>query len=110
MDLGITGKVALVTGGSHGIGRAISEELGRNGCRVVVVARGREQIDETLEAIRRDGGTASGVTADLTQLDSYPQMAEAAHAAFDWPDIAIYAPVAPPPGGFDAYGDADLDS
>ncbi|MAT50745.1 MAG: hypothetical protein CMK32_06125, partial [Porticoccaceae bacterium] len=39
MDLGIAGKVALVTGGSHGIGRCISLDLARNGCKVVVVAR-----------------------------------------------------------------------
>jgi len=45
MDLGIARKVAVVTGGSHGMGRAISEELGRNGCKVVVVARGREQLE-----------------------------------------------------------------
>src|SRR3546814_2740700 len=58
MDLGIAGKVAIVTGGSHGIGRAVSEELGRNGCRVVVVARGQEQLDSTVDAIRSEGGEA----------------------------------------------------
>ena len=52
MDLGLAGKVALVSGGSKGIGRAISEELGREGCRVVVTARGKEAVDETVSAIR----------------------------------------------------------
>jgi 3-oxoacyl-[acyl-carrier protein] reductase len=61
MDLGIAGKTALVTGGSHGIGRSIAVELGRNGCRVVVVARGQERIDKTVEAIRAEGGQAAGI-------------------------------------------------
>ena len=52
MDLGLSGKVALVSGGSKGIGRAISEELGREGCRVVVTARGGEAVDSTVAAIR----------------------------------------------------------
>ena len=105
MDLGIAGKVALVTGGSHGIGRAISEELGRNGCRVVVVARGREQIDETVAAIEAEGGEAAGVSADLTEIGSYPYMVEQAKAAFDAPDIAVFSPVAPPSGKFSDYDD-----
>jgi 3-oxoacyl-[acyl-carrier protein] reductase len=109
MDLGIAGKVAVVTGGSGGIGRKISEELGRNGCRVVVVARGREQLDDTVAAIRKEGGTAVSVTADLTAFDSYPHIVEQAKAAFDVPDIAIYSPVAPPSGGFDEFDDADFD-
>jgi 3-oxoacyl-[acyl-carrier protein] reductase len=109
MDLGIRGKVAIVTGGSHGIGRSISEELGRNGVRVVVVARGQEQIDDTVAAIKREGGEAIGVSADLTSFDSFPSMVEQARAAFDLPDIAIYSPVAPPPGLFADFTDADFD-
>lgn len=108
MDLGIAGKVALVTGGSHGIGRSISEELGRNGCRVVVVARGQEQIADTVASIKAAGGEAAGVSADLTKLEDYPRMIAEASRLFDAPDIAIFSPVAPPSGKFSEYGDADF--
>src|SRR3546814_14379217 len=76
MDLGIAGKVAIVTGGSHGIGRAVSEELGRNGCRVVVVARGQEQLDSTVDAIGSEGGEAIAVSADITAFDCFPRMVD----------------------------------
>jgi 3-oxoacyl-[acyl-carrier protein] reductase len=109
MDLGIAGKVAVVTGGSHGIGRSISEELGRNGVRVVVVARGREQLDSTVDAIKSEGGEAIAVSADLTSFESFPYIVEQAQAAFGLPDIAVYSPVAPPPGRFDDFTDADFD-
>jgi 3-oxoacyl-[acyl-carrier protein] reductase len=109
MDLGIAGKVAIVTGGSHGIGRSISEELGRNGCRVAVVARGREQLDDTVAAIKREGGEAVGISADLTDMGCYTTMVEETRSAFGSPDIAIYSPVAPPSGLFDEFSDEDFD-
>src|SRR3546814_11274503 len=103
MDLGIAGKVAIVTGGSHGIGRAVSEELGRNGCRVVVVARGQAQLDSTVDAIRSEGGEAIAVSADLTAFDCFPRMVAEADDVFGPPDLAISYPVAPPSGMFDAF-------
>jgi 3-oxoacyl-[acyl-carrier protein] reductase len=71
MDLGIAGKVALVTGGSKGIGRATSEELGRAGCRVVVAAREQQAIDDTVRSIRTSGGEAVGFSGDLTNVENY---------------------------------------
>ncbi|MDB5971394.1 MAG: family oxidoreductase [Hydrocarboniphaga sp.] len=110
MDLGIAGKVAIVTGGSHGIGRSISDELGRNGVKVVVVARGQEQLDETVAAIRAEGGVAVAVSGDLTSLDMHDHVVEQTVAAFGTtPDIAIYSPVAPPPGPFEQFTDEDFD-
>src|SRR3546814_20864907 len=93
MDLGITGKVAVVTGGSHGMGRAVAEELGRNGCRAVVVARGQQRLDETVEAITREGGQAVAVSADIRRIESFPLILEQAKADLDLQDIALNAPV-----------------
>ena len=68
MNLGIAGKVAFVSGGSMGMGRATAELLGQEGCRVVVAAleRDQESIDETVKAIVGAGGEAVGVAGDLT--------------------------------------------
>ena len=65
MNLGIKGKFALVTGGSHGIGRAIALALAREGCNVAICARVTERIERTVAEIRGKRVKSIGVSADV---------------------------------------------
>ena len=69
MDLGIGGRVALVTGASQGIGKAIAAELAGEGARVAISSRSRERID----AAAADIG-ATGFVLDATDLDAAPRL------------------------------------
>ena len=62
----LAGKVAVVTGGSRGIGATTAQAFGRNGVAVAVVGRDQAAIDATVGAITAAGGTAHGVAADCT--------------------------------------------
>ena len=66
MDLGLNGKVALVTGGSRGIGRATALALAREGVAVAIAARGPERLAATAAEIEALGVPALAVAADLT--------------------------------------------
>lgn len=67
MDLQLTGKRALVTGASRGIGRAIAEILAAEGAGVAICARGQAGVDEALTALRAQGGRAEGAAVDVRQ-------------------------------------------
>ena len=63
MDLGIEGKVALVTGGSRGLGKQAAMSLAKEGVHVVICARTESTLNETVEDIRKMGGHISGFVA-----------------------------------------------
>jgi 3-oxoacyl-[acyl-carrier protein] reductase len=67
MDLGIEGKIALVTGGSRGLGRAVVASLAAEGARVVLCARGEEEVVATASELRAEGYETLGLVADVTQ-------------------------------------------
>jgi 3-oxoacyl-[acyl-carrier protein] reductase len=89
MDLGLTGKVAVVGGGSRGSGRAIAVELAAEGVRVVVAARTEGTVKETVDLVLGRGGHAVGVACDMTTPGGAHAAAEAAREHFGPPDIAI---------------------
>ncbi len=69
MDLGIAGRVSLVTGANRGIGLACALELSREGSRVCLVARDQERLTKALAAVRAVGGDGVAVSADLSTFE-----------------------------------------
>ncbi|WP_144711580.1 SDR family NAD(P)-dependent oxidoreductase [Curtobacterium pusillum] len=78
---GLDGRTALVTGGSSGVGRAIALALADAGAHVLVAARTRGTIDESVSAIREGGGSADGIVADLSTRAGAHALADVADAA-----------------------------
>ena len=89
MDLGIDGKVALVTGGSRGIGRAIARRLAAEGCRVAICGRGADTLDAAVAELRQDGATAHGVVADVTAPGEVERFVDESAAALGGVDLLV---------------------
>jgi len=82
-------RVAVVTGGSSGIGRAITGALAHAGASVVVVARRKKELAATVDELAADGCRAAWVSADLSTRDGIRAAAEEAAEAFGEPDILV---------------------
>lgn len=90
MDLQLTGQVAVVTGGSQGIGRAVARGLAAEGVHLALCARDREQVAAVAEQIEAEFGVeAIGIAADVTKPDALTRFVDAVEQHFGGADILI---------------------
>ena len=98
MDLELTGKAAIVTGGSMGIGKAIARELANEGVDVAIVARGREALESTAKELAKETGQRiMPIVADTGHDEAVQTMVTQAAEAFG--NLAILVNSAARPGG-----------
>jgi 3-oxoacyl-[acyl-carrier protein] reductase len=90
MDLQLSGKVALVTGGSLGIGKGIARVLAKEGAEVAICARRKDVLETTAAEIRQETGRAVlAIPADLTRREDAEAFVSGAHRHFGRLDILV---------------------
>ena len=85
MDLGLNGKVALVTGGSSGIGLAIAQKLAAEGCKIAICGRDRDKLDSAAASLK----SAKAFAADLCVLADVAALVDNVVKAFGGIDIVV---------------------
>jgi 3-oxoacyl-[acyl-carrier protein] reductase len=90
MDLGISKRLALVTGASRGIGRAIAIELAREGARVVIVARSQDALDRVKAELPGPERNHRAIAMDLMSANAPAQLAQTLEADLGCPDILVH--------------------
>ena len=85
----LSGKVALITGGSRGLGLQIAEALGEMGAKVAVTARKQGELDEAAAHLGKLGVEVLTIAGDLSKFDTIPGMVDKALARFGTVDILV---------------------
>ena len=99
MDLGLKGKVALVTGGSKGIGKAVARGLAQEGAKVAICARTQTELDATAaELAKTTGGEVFAVAGDLTRAADVEKIVAATVGRFGRVDVLVNNAGAAPGG------------
>ena len=102
MDLGLTGKIALVAAASQGLGRAVEEELAAEGASLIICARREKEITEVAAEIENSFGVpVLGVRADLTVREDIENLAARGVEKFGRIDILVTNTGGPPAGRFE---------
>jgi 3-oxoacyl-[acyl-carrier protein] reductase len=89
VELGLKGKVAIVTGASRGIGRSIALGLAAEGCRLGICARGAERLEQTAEECRAAGAEVLALPVDATDASALEQFVEAVGQRYGQIDILV---------------------
>jgi 3-oxoacyl-[acyl-carrier protein] reductase len=107
VDLGLRGRVAVVTGGSKGLGRAIAEELAREGCDVSICARHEDEVLAAAEELRAQGVKVHARSADVTDAEQVRTYIAESAEALGAIDVLVNNAGRAHPGTFETLGDAD---
>jgi len=89
MDLDLKNKVAVVTGGSRGIGKGIALGLAQEGCNLVICARGKELLEETADEIKKYDVQVLPIVLDITKPGSESELLDETLKQFGKIDILI---------------------
>jgi len=89
MDLGLKDKVAVVTGGSRGIGKGIATGLVKEGCRVAICARNESELSKSVKELEKSGVDVIGISADITVENDVDRFSETVLNHFGQVDILI---------------------
>lgn len=109
MDLGLTGKVAIVTGGSRGVGHACARSLLGEGAKVALVSRDPDRLEAARKKLAEEsGGEVMAVPTELRSDESVKSMVESVKAAFGTVDILINAAATVTPADFLQLSEADF--
>ncbi len=110
MDLGLNGRVALVTAASRGLGLASAKALAAEGASVVICARGPQQLEiarREVEAAAASGARVEAIALDVAVAEAPKQLVGIARERFGQLDVLVTNAGGPPPGGFETVGDAE---
>jgi NAD(P)-dependent dehydrogenase (short-subunit alcohol dehydrogenase family) len=89
MTIDLSGRTAVITGASRGLGEAMAKALAEAGARIALVARDVQRLEAVRAAITERGGTAAVFTADVTREEDVAALAKAVHERFGHPQILI---------------------
>ncbi|MDP7223726.1 MAG: SDR family oxidoreductase [SAR202 cluster bacterium] len=107
MDLGLNGRVAMVTGASKGMGKASALALAEEGCKVAICSRTQSDLDEAVRELQAFGNAAIGVRADATDQADLKRFYEETVAALGEVDIVVNAVGGAAPGTVDTMTDEE---
>ncbi|WP_173933975.1 SDR family oxidoreductase [Chelativorans sp. Marseille-P2723] len=110
MDLGLTGRTAVVTGASRGLGLAIAKELAQEGCRTIMIARNAERLQAAAEPLQKAGYDIATIAADATDKQAIGKTCAKIRSLKGPIDILVYNNGGPPDSLFDNASEDEFDA